>query len=131
MEILVLYRKLLLEDAAIAAIVDNRIYVDQVPQNTQKPNILLEMPDQGQDYTHSGPSGLIDAHLKVTCRADDAQGAATLGRLVVDLLEVWTGNRDGHEVDLTEHFKTSSMFHDKDKVFTHMSEYTSFFRKVS
>lgn len=131
MKIMSVYKAVMLENSDISTIVDTRIFVDLVDQNAVKPNILIEMPDQGQEYTHSGPSAVQDAHIKITCRGDTAGDVAALGKLVTDHLKSFIGTRSDLQVMLTEKFKVMSAFDKKAGVFTHVSEYTSFFKEVS
>jgi hypothetical protein len=131
MKILAVYKEVLIENSGINDLVDGRIFAEQVDQNAERSNILLELPDSGSDYTHSGPVNLIDAHLRVTCRCATAGEAADLGELVFEHLRSWKGSKKSLEVMLTAHFKTSSNFDKSAQVFQHVSEYTSYFRKVS
>lgn len=131
MKILFVYRGILLGNSGITDLVGDRVFIDRVDQNSETPNILLEMPEEGQDYTHSGPSGLFEGHLKVIVRAAGRNERSNLGKLVRELLETWKGTESDLEVQLTEHFNTRSGFEEKAEVFTNTTEYTSFYREVS
>lgn len=130
MQILTVYRSLLANDAGITALRTGGIHMGRVSQDDPRPNILIECPESGEDYSHQGPAGLIDAHIRVTARADTFQAATLLGEAIEALLKVWTGTLFDHAVQLTEHFATNASYDDKAAVFTHVSEYTSFYRRV-
>lgn len=131
MEILSAYRARLLAVSAVATRAVGGIHIASVPQTTIRPNILLELPEQGQDYSHSGPDGLFDGHLRITCRADSVTSAAELGEEVTLALQDWRGIYYGCRVQMTEHFNTMSGYDSAAKVFTHVSEYTAHFTRVS
>lgn len=127
MQILAAYRALLLQAPALCP----RVYVASPDQNALHPYILLEMPEQGGDYTHSGPVGLYDAWVKVSCYADTADAANTLGNSVVARLEDWTGTLKSCAVQLTEHFNTAAVYDKDAKLFAHVSEYTAFYSRTT
>lgn len=131
MLILTVYRAVLLAAPTVSSKLNGGIHYGRVDQNEPRPNILLEMPESGADYTHSGPVGLFDGHLRATCRADTFQAATLLGDAVRAVLEDWTGEMFGCRIQLTEHFNSASGFDDKAQVFTHVSEYTSFFQEIA
>lgn len=131
MMILAAYKARLLAVPAVATKLKDGIHVAVVGQNSKKPHILLELLEAGQDYTHSGPVGLIDAHIKVTCRCDTADAALELGEAVVAALEDWTGTQCGCWVQLSERFNTAADFESGPNVFRHISEYTAYYRRTS
>lgn len=129
MLILTVYKKILQDDAGITALCPGGVHIGNIRQGANRPNILLEMPEEGEEYSHSGPSGLLDAHLKVTCRGDTDKSAALLGDAVMTLLKTWKGTEYSHTVQLTEKFKAEYKYDDSAKVHHHISEYTSFYRR--
>lgn len=131
MMILAAYKARLLAVPAVATKLKGGIHVAVVGQNSLRPHILLEMPEAGQDYTHSGPVGLIDAHIRVICRCDTADAALALGDAVVAALENWTGTLSGCWVQLSERFNTAADFESGPNVFRHVSEYTAYYRRTS
>lgn len=129
MEILTVYRYVLLNDATVSGLLGGDVHIETVNQSDQRPNILLEMPESGHDYSHQGPVGLRDAHVRVTARADSRQSAGALGKAIEDALKNWTGMQYSHTVQLTELFRSSSGYDDKASVFLSVSEYTSHFTR--
>lgn len=125
MQILAAYKAAL----SIAPAVSPRIFVSRVDQGAVRPNILLELVEQGGDYSHSGPVGLFDAHIRVTCRDEVDSVVAALGDATILRLQNWRGTAAGCLVQMTEHFNTMAGFDDKNGVFLHVSEYTAFFTR--
>lgn len=126
MIILAAYKAVLSQAPAISS----SIYIGRFDQGAPKTSILLELPEQGGDYTHSGPVGLFDAHIRVTCRAEVDSVASALGEAAVLRLQDWQGTQAGCRVQMTEHFNTSADFDSATGVFRHISEYTAFFTRV-
>lgn len=127
MQILACYKAAL----SLAPAISPRIFVARVDQNAQRPNILIELIEQGGDYTHSGPVGLFDAHIRVTCRADVDTQALALGEATILRLQDWRGTLAGCRVQMTEHFNTAADFEAGTNVFRHISEYTAFFTRTT
>lgn len=130
MQILAAYSSILGGISAVSLRVKGGIWIGAVGQNDVRPNILLELIGQGNDYTHQGATALYDAGIRVTCRGDTDQAAGLLGEAVVDALQDYIGTSQGCAIQLTEHMNAMSGYDDAVKVFMHVSEYTSFFRKV-
>lgn len=131
MIILACYKSTLAATSAVNTIVSGRIYIGRVDQDALRPNILMEMPESGQEYTHSGPSGLFEAHVKITARADTDQAAFTLGEAIARALQNWTGTALNCKVQMTEHFNSMGGYDDAAKVFTQVEEFTSFFTRTA
>lgn len=127
MEVLTAYRYALLGAPAVVSIVSDRVFYERVDQSALRPNILLQMPESGTDYSHQGPVGLYDGHLKVICRADTFQAASQLAKAVKATLEDWRGVQFGIRVQMTEHFNSMSDYDDRAKVYLAVHEFTSFF----
>jgi hypothetical protein len=131
MMILAAYKARLLAAPAVATKLKGGIHVAVVAQNSLHPHILLELVEEGQDYTHQGPVGLLDAHIRVTCRCANAETALPLGDAVVAALENWTGTLSGCWVQLSERFNTAADFEPGPNVFRHISEYTAYYRRTT
>lgn len=131
MQIMTVYRSVIAGNGTISALRTGDVHIGMVDQNDPRPNVLIECPESGEDYSHQGPSGLIDAHIRVTARGDTFKSATQLGEAIQTVLKAYTGTLFSHQVQLTEHFATMAGYDDKAKVFTHVSEYTSFYRVTS
>lgn len=130
MKILTVYKALLLDVSEIRDIVGKSVFIEKIDQNTIRPNILLQMPDQGADYTHDGITSLFDAHIKVTCRADTDQMASELGELVVHNFSRFIDTVHDLKIMMTRLDSEMSNYDTSAKVFEQVSEYTSFYRKA-
>lgn len=131
MIILVAYKAVLLAAPTVQQRVGQRIYIGRVGQDAARPNVLLELLEQGQDYTHSGPVGLFDAHVRITARADTDQAAFFLGDAIARCLQNWTGTAESVRVQMTDHFNSVAGFDDVNSVFTQTEEFTAFFTRLS
>ena len=131
MLILAAYKSVLVATPTVTARAGQRIYLGRVDQNALRPNVLMEMVESGQDYTHSGPVGLFDAHIKITARGDTDQAAFFLGDAIARRLQNWTGSAEGCRVQMTEHFNSSSGYDDANSVFTQVEEFTAYFVRLS
>lgn len=116
---------------APALIAANKVFIGRVDQNTPRPNVLMEMVESGQDYSHSGPTGLFDAHVRITARADTDQDAFALGEAIARRLQNWIGTAMGCRVQMTEHFNSAQGYDDAAKVFTQTEEFTAYFTRAS
>lgn len=130
MQILAAVKSRLSVTNAVTSLLKGGIWIGHVDQNQPRPNILLEMPESGQDYAHDGPVGMIDAHLIVTSRADIDSVASQLGDEVDAALRQWTGCVLGCDVQLCALFGVHAEFDAENKVFKRVSEYTVFYRRV-
>lgn len=131
MKILAAIKAYLQKVESVAAAGHTGIFVELVDQNKARPNILLQLVESGQEYSHQGPVGLIDAHVRVTCRADSADKVSALGDVVIRALEVFTGVEADCAVQLCARFDEASGYDEKAKVFTHVSDYTVHFSRLS
>jgi hypothetical protein len=131
MLILTTYRGILQANAQIAAKARGGVHINIVEQNVLRPNILLSLVGDGQDYTHQGAVALMDAGVRIECRADTSQAVGELGKMVRDFLQDWTGTFNGCWVQLTQHDNSSSAWDEKLKLHTYAHEFTSFYREVT
>jgi hypothetical protein len=131
MIILAAYKAVLLATPMVTNIAEDRFYIGRVGQDVKRPNVLLKSDEQGQDYTHSGPVGVFDAHVRIIARADTDQGAFLLGDAIARALQDYTGTSQGCRIQMTEHFNSASGYDDAGEVFTQTEEFTSFFTRTS
>lgn len=131
MLILAAYKSVIVTIPAITALVGQRIYLQRVDQNAGVPHVLLELLEEGQDYTHSGPTGLFDAHVRITARAATDAAAFTAADAIARALQNWTGEAGGCRVQMTEHFNSYGGFDKDNGLFTQALEFTSFYTRLS
>lgn len=87
--------------AQISALVGDRMYPTRLPQGATLPALTYSRVSSVRQYTHSGPSGLDDARIQVTCWDTTYDGAKALATAVRQDLEA-AGYRHQNEVDLDE-----------------------------
>lgn len=131
MLILTAYKSVLVATPAVNNIVAGRIYIGRVDQNIIRPNVLLQMPESGQEYSHSGPTGLFDAHVRIIARADTDVAAFTLGEAIARTLQNWRGTAMGCAVQMTEHFNSIGDYDEAAKVFMQVEEFTAHFTRTN
>ena len=130
MKILTLVKSVLAADTAVTGLRDGGIFLKRVDQNEPRPNILLDMPEKNDDWTHQGPTGLFDAHLVVHSRGDTDSQAGLLGEAVEAALNDYTGTVYGMTVSQCRHINTMADYDDTAKVFVHVSEFRIVFRSA-
>ncbi len=130
MKILDVYRGLLLATPAVNSQMKGTYNLFVVAQNDPRPNMLLQLGDSGEDYTHQGTSGVVDAEVIITSRADNASAVSALDKAAHDTLKNYVGTSRGIEVQLTEAMSTKSNYDATNKVFEIERTYTSFYREV-
>jgi len=84
-------RSFLLADAAIVAVVVDRVYALRIPQGVKASSIVVTRVSGPGDYHLSGPSGLINARIQIDAWAITADAAATLANLVKDRIDGYRG----------------------------------------
>jgi hypothetical protein len=131
MEILDVYRGLLLATPAVHSQMKGTYNLFVAAQGDLRPNMVLQLGDSGEDYTHQGTSGVVDAEVILISRGDTSAAASQLAKAVHDTVKNFTGTLRGIEVQLTEAMSTKSSYDATNKVFEITSTYTSFYRKVS
>lgn len=85
------FRPFLLEDAAIAAIVVDRVYSIRIPQGVRASSIVFTRVSGAGDYHLAGPSGIINVRMQVDAWAITPDAAVTLANLVKDRLDGYRG----------------------------------------
>lgn len=84
-------RSFLLADAAIVAVVVDRVYALRIPQGVNASSIVVTRVSGPGDYHMDGPSGLISARIQIDAWAATADAATTLANLVKDRIDGYRG----------------------------------------
>lgn len=84
-------RSYILGDAAIVALVVDRVYAIKIPQGEPPPSIVITRISGPGDYHLQGPSGLISLRVQVDAWAKTADAAAALANLIKDRIDGYRG----------------------------------------
>jgi hypothetical protein len=84
-------RTYLLDDPAIAAVVDNRVFVSIIPQGETRASIVVSLISGRGDHHMEGASGLARPRLQIDAWAPDADVATALGNAVRDRIDGFSG----------------------------------------
>ncbi|MFA7588524.1 MAG: DUF3168 domain-containing protein [Novosphingobium sp.] len=109
-------RSLLLADTSVTAKREGGVNVNANPQNDSLPNVQLMLVSGLEDFTHSGPSGLIEDRVRVWCRGRTANAAADLAGAVHSALHGYVGTAAGCHIQLCRASMTISDYQDKAEV---------------
>lgn len=63
-------------------LVSDRVYPSRLPQSVTLPALTYRQVSGPRDYTHDGPSGLVNSRYQVTCWAESTLSAKQLADLV-------------------------------------------------
>lgn len=85
-------------DAAIAALVADRIYTEVLPQKPVMPAVVFTAVSGDSDQALDGPTGVASVRLQVDAWADTRKAATKLALAVKDLIDGHSGGAAGLEV---------------------------------
>ena len=123
MKALSILYQLLINDADVSAARGDGVHINAIPAGEAKPNVQLMLVSGLEDFTHSGPAGLVQDRVRVWCRAKTAKEAATLGQAVHDALQGFTGTVDGAAVQLIARAMTTSDYQEGAEVHRHIEDF--------
>lgn len=84
-------RSFLLEDAAIVALVVDRVYPIKIKQGNNGACIVYTQISGVGDYTLAGPTGLANPRIQIDSWAPTADAATNLANLVKDRMDGYRG----------------------------------------
>lgn len=71
------------DDTAVAAIADDRVHVEQVPQNTARPYVLLKVISDPRPQHLKGYDGARTSRVQADCVADRYGESRALAEVVI------------------------------------------------
>jgi hypothetical protein len=83
----------LLADAPLVALVEDRINWDVIPQGNVKPTVVMHLVTGTPDYHMTGPSGLVPSRVQVDCRGVTKAAALAVARAVESRLSGFSGTQ--------------------------------------
>lgn len=124
MKILAVIRKMLLDNAGVTAACPGGVHVNAVEQGAAMPNVMLMLVSGLEDFTHSGPSGLVEDRVRIWCRAKTPNETAALSQAVHTALQAFVGTVSGVNVQLIRRVMATSDYQDGAKVHRAISDYS-------
>jgi hypothetical protein len=76
-----------------------------------------------EDFTHSGPSGLVEDRVRIWCRAKTADDTAALAGAVHTALQGYVGTVSGADVQLIRRAMETSDYQDGAGIHRAISDY--------
>lgn len=116
MKALAIVRAILSASTAVTGKRAGGIWSNAADQNDPLPNVQIMLVSGLEDFTHSGPSGLIEDRVRVWCRGKTDRQAAELGAAVHSALQGYVGTIEGANVQLIRRVMTVSDYQDAAKV---------------
>jgi hypothetical protein len=89
---------ILINDATVGTLVSTRVYFMRIPQNTDRPNILLHKFAAEGSPTLSGRGGLKTGHFSVDCFAGSFADVRKLADAVYSAFDQYRGVVSGMNV---------------------------------
>jgi hypothetical protein len=90
----------LLACPAVTTLVGSRIYAEQADQEMPRPLIVHRLlPGSVRHYHSQGASGLVEADIEITCRADNYNAARILYEAIRNEVDGFRGEWDGTVVN--------------------------------
>lgn len=111
-------RQLLLASPALVTAVGQRVYLMQAAQNAPPPHIIIMPVSMTGSQTleaYGKPSARITVDVRSTT-IDGSSGASTIGTLVLDALDRFTGVSDGVTIDRIITGMDAMMFDDPSRL---------------
>ncbi|TAN01737.1 MAG: DUF3168 domain-containing protein [Rhizobiaceae bacterium] len=100
MSAMTFFRDLLLADQSVAAVISNRLWPLELPENGTLPAIVLTPVDESDDFHLGGQNRYPLARVVVDCIADSFPAADSLGDTVKDALVSFRGTSGIYRIDL-------------------------------
>ena len=99
------------------------VHINAVPQNDARPNVQLMLVSGIEEFTHSGPSGLIEYRVRIWCRGESVNATADLAQAVHVALQGFVGTVDGAAVQLIRRVMTTSDYDGGAKVHRSIADF--------
>lgn len=128
MKILTVLRKKLQDTSAVTTLAGGGIHMNEVPQNAERPNLMLMLVSGSDGWTHQGPDGLHQDIVRIYSRGDEMQDAGTLADAVITALNGWAGTYYGAAVALVQHVNRTGDYQDAAKVHRQIDDFRVTYR---
>jgi hypothetical protein len=91
----VAFRQLLTNDTATAALVADRVYFVNRPQDERRASVILNLISAIPGMTFQGRGGYVNGRIQVSCLAPTYPQAKALAQAARNVLEGYHGTQDG------------------------------------
>ena len=123
MKILPVIRTLLRNTPAVVAKCPGGIFINEVPKDSTRPNVQLMLVSGLEEFTHSGPSGLVEDRVRIWSRGRTDQQAGELGEAISTALNGWLGEQSGLRIQLIRKVMTVSDYQEAAGVHRQIDDY--------
>jgi len=130
MVILTALRKLLQDNGAVAGLATGGIHMTDVPQDSERPNVMLMLIEGSDDWSHDGPDGLHQDVIRIYSRGDNFQDALLLANAVRGVLNAYVASAAtyGVTIQLAQHVNRAGDYQDAAKVYRQIDDYRAHYR---
>jgi hypothetical protein len=123
MRILPVLRSILTASSGVTAKRTGGIFINAVPVSEAKPNVQLMLVSGLEEWTHQGPSGLVEDRVRIWSRGLTDQQAAELGDAIRVALNGYQGTQSGVWINLARRVMSISDFQEGAKVHRQIDDY--------
>lgn len=123
MEILTVIKKVLEDNSGVSTLATGGIHLFKVPQNGQRPNIVLDLISGTDSWTQQGPMKFYDVRVRVICRGSDDNKVRELGKASFALLQNGTGTEYGIEITNIFHTMMTGDYQDAAEIYRQIDDY--------
>lgn len=85
------FSEFVLADAAIAAVVGDRLFPEVVPEGVRAASIVYTLVSENQSYTMKARSSLVNPRYQIDCWAPERDDALALANLVKERIDGYRG----------------------------------------
>lgn len=96
------FRTILVGAPAVAALVADRVYFGNRPQNEQRASVVLSLTTSTPQHTHDGSGGWTDGSMRLDVLAPTYKAAKELAALIRAAIDNYAGTVAGVNVALIE-----------------------------
>lgn len=102
MKIEPVFRTLLVAAPAVSALVADRVYFANRPQDERRACVVLTLAGANGQHTHDGPAGWVDGVMRLDCLAPSYKAAKELASAVRAAIDGYAGTVAGTAVQYIE-----------------------------
>ena len=128
MEILTVIRKIINDDAPASLAAVGGVHLYRIPQNSERPNVVLDLIGGSDSLTQQGPANFNDDRIRIACRGNTDEQAIVLAKKVHDVLQNGTATEYGITVTRIFHIFRTGDYDEKAGVYRQFDDYRIFYK---